>query len=153
VATQLRRAVSLAAVHPTEATAQLGRNCHMPNALTTPLQAVMHVEHLARQHMAAAGSTSGAGSSTGWDAGVASAMGACYEAGVRAAIAEGGCCASRAAYVGACLGALAGSGPGAHLVGPGLPAAWCARYTAHGDVLAAALKLCDARGVGHASKL
>ncbi len=31
-----------------------------------------------------------------------------FKAGVRLAVREGGCCASRAAYVGACLGGLLG---------------------------------------------
>jgi hypothetical protein len=38
IAGHLRQALSLASTPPPAAVAQLGRNCHMPNALTSPLQ-------------------------------------------------------------------------------------------------------------------
>ncbi len=61
-----------------------------------------------------------------------------YVWGVRLALREGGCCASRAAYVGAMLGAMVGR--------EGLPEGWLAKYTAQEQVAGWAEALCDARG-------
>lgn len=124
VASHLRAVTALAHLSPCAAFAQLGRNCHMPNALTSPLHIVLHLEHLARATLGEMGNKDRNGTAAqpagadgsgadgqvagGWDGEVAAVMGACYAQGVRAAIVEGGCCASRAAYVGGCLGALAG---------------------------------------------
>ena len=45
VALQLLRAAELAPLPPLEAAGILGRNCHLPNSLTTPLQVLLHLEH------------------------------------------------------------------------------------------------------------
>lgn len=85
-------------VHAT--VAALGRNCHLPISFQTPLHAALLYSLRAK----------------GGAAGAVGAMTAAerqrvYRSAVRAALREGGCCASRATYVGACLGAwLAGSG-------------------------------------------
>jgi hypothetical protein len=79
----------------------LGRNCHMPNAALTPLHAALHQEWLAQRRGGAAGGE------------------AAFVDGIRGALAAGGCCASRAGFAGACLGAMLG--PGA------VPAGWRAR--------------------------
>lgn len=61
-----------------------------------------------------------------------------YTAAVRAALREGGCCASRAAFVGACLGALGGEAA--------VPRAWRERLTGWEDVRQLAGELCELRG-------
>lgn len=66
-------------------TAKHGRNCHMPNSLQTPLFAAV-VAHRA-----------------------GGAPEEIFKRGVRAAVREGGCCASRASVTGAVLGALVGA--------------------------------------------
>eukprot|EP00198_Chlamydomonas_reinhardtii_P003957 XP_001693293.1 predicted protein [Chlamydomonas reinhardtii] len=132
LADHLAKVHELRGVPVPEATAALGRNCHMPNALQTPLQVVMHVEHLVeQQRQQEAGVAGNAGEAKGGAS--AARAGAqlpaeAYVWGVRLAVREGGCCASRAAYVGACLGAMvAGAEEG---VGAGaLPADWLAKYT------------------------
>lgn len=98
--------------HP-EVVEKLGRNCHMPNAAATPLHAALHHEWLMRN-----------GGGGGGDA--------VFAAAIRDAMAAGGCCASRAAFAGACLGALLG--PGA------VPASWAAKYDLDGEVR----ELCEA---------
>lgn len=45
VAARLLQAAELAPLPPLEAAAQLGRNCHLPNSLQTPLQVVLHLEY------------------------------------------------------------------------------------------------------------
>ncbi|KAG2433550.1 hypothetical protein HYH02_012667 [Chlamydomonas schloesseri] len=140
LADHLAKAHELRGVSVPEATAVLGRNCHMPNALQTPLQVVMHVEHLVEQQRQSQGQEApaadggvGAGTATPG----AQLPAEAYVWGVRLAVREGGCCASRAAYVGACLGAMvagagtqdaAGAGAGA------LPADWLAKYTSGSQV-------------------
>lgn len=57
--------------------------------------------------------------------------------GVRLALREGGCCASRTAFVGACLGA--GMGPEA------VPEAWLKRFTAGGETLERIANVCRSR--------
>lgn len=44
VAARLLQAAELAPLPPLEAAAQLGRNCHLPNSLQTPLQVLLHLE-------------------------------------------------------------------------------------------------------------
>jgi len=128
IAAELRRALALAGTPHLAATEALGRNCHMPNALTTPLHAVLHQEALAAAGRSAEG-------------GAAGLPAAAYAAGVRDAIRAGGCCASRSGYAGACLAALT-----AHSGGAALPADWAARCAGFGATAAAADALCGARG-------
>jgi hypothetical protein len=127
----------MAALDVPEAVAKLGRNCHFPNALTTPLHVVLHMEHLA----AAAAAAAAAPSLGGDRQALMAAVGGMYAQGVQAAIREGGCCASRASYVGAVLGAAA-AGAGAPL-----PQDWAKKYAAMKQVVLAAQHLCDARHV------
>lgn len=61
-----------------------------------------------------------------------------YTATIRAALREGGCCASRAAFVGACLGALGGEAA--------VPRAWREQLTGWEDVRQLAGELCELRG-------
>ena len=61
-----------------------------------------------------------------------------YVGAVRAALREGGCCASRAAFVGACLGALGGEGV--------VPRAWRRRVTGVAGVEGLVEQLCSLRG-------
>lgn len=85
-------------VHAT--VAALGRNCHLPNSFQTPLHAALLYSLPAK-----GGAAEAVGAMT------AAERQRVYQSAVRAALREGGCCASRATYVGACLGAwLAGSG-------------------------------------------
>ncbi|GFR40758.1 hypothetical protein Agub_g1370, partial [Astrephomene gubernaculifera] len=132
LASHLLRVLELRTTPVPEAVAVLGRNCHMPNALQTPLQVVLYTEHMASQLSSSSSADtrpsndsngSNGSSSTvcgGSGEGTSSSMqteltspsrGAslppeAYVWGVRLAVREGGCCASRAAYVGACLGAM-----------------------------------------------
>ncbi len=151
VAGHLRQVLALAALPVPEATAKLGRNCHMPAALCTPLHVVLHMEHLAREERRArrGGGVGGSGDSRGqaegeeeaeeeWDDGLAAAVGARFAQGIRAAIREGGCCASRASYAGALLGALGGEEGG-------VPAAWRARCTELPRIVEAVDAICLAR--------
>ncbi|KAJ9525938.1 hypothetical protein QJQ45_009406 [Haematococcus lacustris] len=131
IAGNLRHAMKLAALPPSTAIAELGRNCHMPNALTSPLQIVLHMEHRARCSITPSAPGSAA------VAAVAGAMQTMYAEAVRLAIREGGCCASRSAYVGAVMGALAGVA--------GVPPAWQAAYSQSTAVSEAAGVLCRAR--------
>ncbi|GFH14097.1 predicted protein [Haematococcus lacustris] len=131
IAGNLRHAMKLAALPPSTAIAELGRNCHMPNALTSPLQIVLHMEHRARCSVTPSAPGSAA------VAAVAGAMQTMYAEAVRLAIREGGCCASRSAYVGAVMGALAGVA--------GVPPAWQAAYSQSTAVAEAAGVLCRGR--------
>ncbi len=104
--------------------AALGRNCHLPNSLQTPL------------HAALLYSLRSSAPSTPTTAGERQRV---YKAAVRAALREGGCAASRATYTGAILGAwLAGAGAGAGADGGTdmegadpdfLPSGWTAQVT------------------------
>lgn len=71
------------------AVAGFGRNCHLPNSMQTPVHAALH-------HSPTDGSDDGPPASS------------VFLAAVRAAVREGGCCASRAGFVGALLGAAMG---------------------------------------------
>ncbi|KAJ9526617.1 hypothetical protein QJQ45_017626 [Haematococcus lacustris] len=83
IAGNLRHAMKLAALPPSTAIAELGRNCHMPNALTSPLQIVLHMEHRARCSITPSAPGSAA------VAAVAGAMQTMYAEAVRLAIREG----------------------------------------------------------------
>lgn len=72
------------------AVAGFGRNCHLPNSMQTPVHAALH-------HSPTGGSDDGPPASS-----------SVFLAAVRAAVREGGCCASRAGFVGALLGAAMG---------------------------------------------
>lgn len=86
----------------------LGRNCHMPNALTTPLHTLLHQEWLQAQR---SDGTACSSSSETQD-GAFQLRPEAYVAGVCDAIRAGGCCSSRSGFAGACLAALTGvSGP------------------------------------------
>ncbi|KXZ44235.1 hypothetical protein GPECTOR_70g465 [Gonium pectorale] len=74
LAAQLRGCLALRSSPVAEAVAALGRNCHMPNALTTPLQVVLHVEHLAASLRMGGDEAAGAAGSTSTDSGGASSM-------------------------------------------------------------------------------
>lgn len=142
---------------------QLGRNCHMPNAALTPLHAALHhewrLEERQRQRqrqeggggsglqLDGGGSGSGAVSGEGGAGSSAAAAGdqggpteeeAAYTAAIRDALAAGGCCASRAGFAGALLGARLG--PGA------VPAGWLARMEAGQEVARLFDQLHAARG-------
>ncbi len=67
-----------------------------------------------------------------------------YVKGVRLAIREGGCCASRASYVGACLGAMLSPADGASLI----PEDWVRRCAVYAQVAEDARAICTARS-GH----
>ncbi|GLC39730.1 hypothetical protein PLESTM_000933600 [Pleodorina starrii] len=162
IAAQLARALELRTTPVPAAVTALGRNCHMPNALQTPLHVVMHVEYLAAQMQAEAevrqerekdkgaeggggGGAAGANGGDPWVGGWPQLPAEAYTWGVRLAVREGGCCASRAAYVGACLGAMVAAAPGGgQLVGL-LPAEWLARYSAAAQVRAWAETVLAAR--------
>ena len=139
----LRLALSLALKPPREAVPELGgRNCHMPNALTTPLHIVLHVEYLrtaSSQDTARESTETCCVHDGGQDDAVDGSLDhqMWFKQGVRLALSEGGCCASRAAYVGACLGAM--MGPGA------VPDAWAHKSLLGGDTMAAAAELCRIR--------
>lgn len=126
--------MDLAATPHAAAVDALGRNCHMPNAACTPLHAVLHREHLV---------TTGSGDdvvSNGSAAGSVEAKQAFYTAAIRDALAAGGCCASRAGFAGACLGAL---------LGPDcVPPAWAARADAAGEAASCFEAISAARGGG-----
>lgn len=89
------------------------------------------------ESFAAAGATSR--SATGAPLQPGAAHQAWYQLGVRLALREGGCCASRAAYVGACLGAWLG-GAGA------TPQPWLERYQLKGELQQTLPLLCRSRG-------
>ncbi|KAF5831978.1 ADP-ribosylation/Crystallin J1 [Dunaliella salina] len=131
VSAHLSEAASLAALTPSSAVAQLGRNCHMPNALQTPLHIALHLEHRLREHLAL--------SPAAWDASAAASLGHLYAAGVRLAISEGGCCASRAAYLGALLGASVGNKDGV------IPRDWAVKYRQYDAVFKHARMICQTR--------
>jgi ADP-ribosylglycohydrolase len=130
VAAQLERVLQLARAPHAEAVEQLGRNCHLPNSAQTPLHAVLHQEWLLAQQ--------GGGNCGGMLSLQAPAdKQRVFAAAVRDALAAGGCCASRAGYAGACLGAMLG--------GDAVPRAWLDSYEAAGRVQELSEALCDAR--------
>lgn len=127
VADHLARALSMQAVSVGDAIAQLGKNCHMPNACQTPLHIVLHAEWQLRQRGCS-------------DERALPPLGRqqVYMAGIKGALAGGGCCASRAAFAGACLGAWLGP--------EAVPEAWALRCSSIQAVRAHADAICSARG-------
>mmetsp|Transcript_31082 Transcript_31082/g.80970 ORF Transcript_31082/g.80970 Transcript_31082/m.80970 type:complete len:576 (+) Transcript_31082:133-1860(+) len=132
VSAHLLEAASLAPLPLSCAVARLGRNCHMPNALQTPLLIALHLEHRLRDHLGL--------SLAAWDTSAATSIGYLYAEGVRLAISEGGCCASRAAFVGALLGASSGVKDGSVI-----PRGWEEKYRQYDAVLEHAQMICQAR--------
>ncbi|GLI69252.1 hypothetical protein VaNZ11_013830 [Volvox africanus] len=165
IAGHLVRVLELRTTAVPVAVAALGRNCHMPNALQTPLHVVLHVEHMIRQrdaftsvldstnyasHQGATAVTTGAMVNTEQETryggpGVAGLPYKTYVWAVRLAVREGGCCASRAAFVGACVGAMvAGLNPD-ESPSLGLPEDWLGRYPFAEKVRAWADMIVEAR--------
>ncbi|KAI8470947.1 MAG: ADP-ribosylation/Crystallin J1 [Monoraphidium minutum] len=130
IAGHLRRVLELRASPHAAAVDALGRNCHMPNAGLTPLHAALHQEWLAAE-----------GRHASLDA--AAAAEAAFVDGIEGALAAGGCCASRAGFAGACLGAALG--------GAAVPAAWRGKAGAAGEVAELFAALNAARGGGGSS--
>jgi ADP-ribosylglycohydrolase len=94
----------------------LGRNCHLPNSFQTPT-------HAALLYSLQAGSKRPSAMS-------AAERQALFKAAIRAALREGGCCASRATLLGACLGAWLGGGGQEEEGGVAfLPPEWTVRVT------------------------
>ena len=62
----------------------------------------------------------------------------CFEVAVRACIMAGGCCASRASFVGACIGARLGVAA--------IPPAWLAQTLRGTEILSLATELVELRG-------
>lgn len=125
LAGHLERAVELAAKPHDEAVEALGRNCHAPNSVQTPLHAVLHAEWC--------------GASRGGslcDLSLDERRNT-FAAAIRGALEGGGCCASRAGFAGACLGALMGA--------EAIPATWVQRTHAAADVTTWTERLCKAR--------
>lgn len=128
VAGQLDQVLQLAATSHSDAVEALGRNCHLPNSCQTPLHAVLHYEqqwqqlqqqqHEEQEHQQVVKQQ-------------------VLVAAVRDALRAGGCCASRAGYVGACLGALFGV--------EAVPAAWLQKHESAGAVQAWAGEVCSSR--------
>lgn len=111
---------------------ELGRNCHMPNALQTPVQAVLHHEWLTQQRLGQDDLGGLLLSSLPEEA-----KQEVFVAAVRDVLASGGCCASRASFAGACLGALLGP--------EGVPDDWVSRSDAGEKVKHWAHMVCSAR--------
>jgi ADP-ribosylglycohydrolase len=106
----------------------------MPNALQTPIHAVIHHEWLTAQQQQqgeASSSTSALHSLT------LQKKQDVFVTAIRDVMLAGGCCASRASYAGACLGALLGP--------EAVPASWLQRCDAGENVLQWAAVVCAAR--------
>eukprot|EP00983_Pelagomonas_calceolata_P121403 1160797-Pelagomonas_calceolata.AAC.8 len=100
--------------------------------MQTPLLIALHLEHRLRDHLGL--------SLAAWDTSAATSIGYLYAEGVRLAISEGGCCASRAAFVGALLGASSGVKDGSVI-----PRGWEEKYRQYDAVLEHAQMICQAR--------
>lgn len=125
IADHLQTALQLRDQPHLDAVQQLGRNCHMPNALQTPLHTVLHQEWLLQQQ------------GLGYSVLSTQQKQHVYVAAIRGALAAGGCCASRAGYAGACLGMMLGV--------DAVPEAWLERSSAGNDVQKWAQQICDSR--------
>lgn len=142
VADQLDQVLQLQATPHEDAVEALGRNCHLPNSCQTPLHAVLHYEQIwLQQHQ-----QEGAGAAGRVDGQVVQQQSLQQEqkqqilvGAVRDALAAGGCCASRASYVGACMGGLLGA--------EAVPAEWLQKYEAAERVLGWADAVCSSRKV------
>ncbi|KAF6260730.1 ADP-ribosylation/Crystallin J1 [Scenedesmus sp. NREL 46B-D3] len=129
IAGHLEKALQLQQTPHADAVQELGRNCHMPNALQTPIHAVLHHEWLAARQQDGAG-TAAHGLTVEARQGM-------FVAALRDVMLAGGCCASRASYAGACLGALLGP--------EAVPASWVQRCDAGAKVQQWAAAVCAAR--------
>lgn len=139
VAEQLQRVLELRDTPHAAAVEELGRNCHLPNSCQTPLHAVLHHMHKwqqQQQQQSGEGGDGGCGGSASQEKKEAKQQ--VLVAAVRDALAAGGCCASRASYVGACMGAVLGL--------DALPEEWLhTKYEASGRVCSWADAVCDSR--------
>lgn len=98
----------------------------MPNALQTPLHAVLHQEWLLQQQGQSVQSLTHEQKQL------------VFTAAIRNAMAAGGCCASRAGYAGACLGMWLGM--------CAVPDGWLKQYDAADKVVQWARQICILRG-------
>eukprot|EP00878_Enallax_costatus_P026811 GHUV01028811.1.p1 GENE.GHUV01028811.1~~GHUV01028811.1.p1 ORF type:complete len:145 (-),score=60.77 GHUV01028811.1:363-797(-) len=132
IADHLQKALQLQQQPHQDAVNQLGRNCHMPNALQTPLHAVLHQEWLLAQQ--------------GYNMQSLNVLQKqqVLVAAIRDAMAAGGCCASRASYAGACLGMWLGR--------DAVPQDWLQLYNAAGNVQQWAQQVCSSRAAGAADE-
>jgi hypothetical protein len=141
VADQLDRVLQLQATPHADAVEVLGRNCHLPNSCQTPLHAVLHYELCwlqQEQQQQGAAETDTANGQVAQQQRLQQKKQQILVAAVRDALAAGGCCASRASYVGACLGGLLGV--------EAVPAEWLQKYEAAELVLGWADAMCSNRG-------
>jgi ADP-ribosylglycohydrolase len=105
----------------------------MPNALQTPIHAVLHHEWLAAQQQQQQHN----GSSSALHGLSLEAKRGVFVAALREVMLAGGCCASRASYAGACLGALLGA--------EAVPESWVQRCDVGGNVQQWAAAVCGSR--------
>jgi hypothetical protein len=133
LADKLERALELQQQPHSVAVDVLGRNCHMPNALQTPLHTVLHQEWLLQQQPPAQQTDTG-----GMQALHEQDKQQVFMAAIRDALAAGGCSASRCSYAGALLGAWLG--PSA------VPDYWIARYDSSDNVRTWMDQICNCRG-------
>lgn len=134
VADQLEQVLALQATSHQDAVASLGRNCHLPNSCQTPLHAVLHYEQRWQQQLQQQGAVAGDGDNGQRTRQLKQQL---VTDAVRDALAAGGCCASRASFVGACMGALLGV--------EAVPAGWLQKYEAIDAVQQWASTVCEAR--------
>jgi hypothetical protein len=146
VAGGLARVLQLQHTPHAAAVDALGRNCHLPNSCQTPLHAVLYHERKWQQQQQQMDGSADQGQG-GLD-GESEQRGSggrdlqdrkqqVLVAAVRDALAAGGCCASRAGFVGACMGALLGA--------EAVPADWAQKHEVHGSVLRWADLVCSSR--------
>jgi hypothetical protein len=140
----MQQALDLTPKPHLEVVQQLGRNCHMPNACQTPLHVVLHHEWLSQlpqgEGGAAALATGDLTTSSNGDCKTlegGSGVQGVFVGALRDALRAGGCCASRAGFAGALLGAL---------LGPDcLPQSWAGKCSSYAEVKDAAEVLCSLR--------
>jgi hypothetical protein len=135
IAGHLDRTLQLQQTPHADAVQELGRNCHMPNALQTPIHAVLHHEWLAAQQQHQQGEASASASAL-HSLSLAQKQGV-FVTALGEVMLAGGCCASRASYAGACLGALLGP--------EAVPVSWLQRCNSGEDVRQWAAAVCGAR--------
>jgi ADP-ribosylglycohydrolase len=136
IAGHLDKVLQLQQTPHADAVQELGRNCHMPNALQTPIHAVLHHEWLAAQQQQEQ-QGSGTATSNALHGLSLEAKQGVFVAAIREVMLAGGCCASRASYAGACLGALLGR--------EAVPDSWVQRCDAGDKVQQWAAAVCGAR--------
>ena len=142
VAAAMAAAAAMAGAPHADAVTQLGRNCHLPGALQSPVHALVAVRSPAagmNEYQAAVMDTilqarrrAGVLLRTR----VADACCTLARIPLPAAL-QGGCNASRAGFVGACFGAHVGAGA--------VPPAWRAKFLLYEETLARAEALADMR--------